>query len=291
MKWIIVTGLSGAGKTVALRSLEDMGIYCIDNLPVSLLPAMVDQIHPVEDSYRGVAIGIDSRNIGLQNISQLLNELKQRGIVYHIIYLTASNAALIKRFSETRRQHPLSQHNLSLSEAIEKEKVLLSPLASQADFHIDTSQLNLYMLRDLIRLRVTACQTDTGTLVFQSFGFKYGLPVDADFVFDVRCLPNPHWQINLRSLTGKDAPVIKYFRSHEQVELLLNQLIEFLETWLVQFKQDNRHYLTIAIGCTGGKHRSVYITEHLYQHFRTFYPQVLLRHRELLTTHSAEKSA
>ena len=287
MKWVIVTGLSGAGKTVALHALEDMGMYCIDNLPVGLLPAMAEQVESVKAHYCGVAIGIDARNLNLQNIMTLLSAVQQQGIEYQVIYLYASQIALIQRFSETRRQHPLSKQHLSLAEAIVEEKKLLQPLMSLADIHIDTSQFNLYHLRDLIRSRVAVSPVEMGTLVLQSFGFKYGVPSEADFMFDVRCLPNPHWQTQLRSLTGQDVAVIDFFKQHTQVNTMLLQLIDFLSLWLQQFKQENRHYLTIAIGCTGGQHRSVFITEQLYLHFEDFYPQVLLRHRELnsLNTH------
>lgn len=281
MKWIIITGLSGAGKTVALRALEDMGAYCIDNLPVGLLPDMVQQIQPVINLYCAIGVGIDARNIGLQNISHLLAQLKKQAICYKIIYLTADDSTLTQRFSETRRKHPLSNQQRALSEAIQQEKHLLQPLATQADLHIDTSKLNLYDLRQLIHARVSVCQADNRTLVIQSFGFKYGVPADADFVFDVRCLPNPHWQAQLRPLTGKDLPVIAFFQQHAQVADMLQSLINFLQQWLLQFKHDNRHYLTVAVGCTGGHHRSVYFAEQLFAHFEYFYPQVLLRHRQL----------
>jgi UPF0042 nucleotide-binding protein len=282
MKLVIVSGLSGAGKTVALHSLEDMGAYCMDNLPVNLLPAIAAQLNRWQTAYSCVAVSIDARNIGLREVAGLLQTLKDSGVHYEILFLDASDEALIKRFSETRRKHPLSFQGVPLAEAIGRERELLEPLSSRADLHIDTTQLHLHQLRDLIRLRLKLQPSQGLTLLFESFGFKYGIPQDADFVFDARCLPNPHWDLRLRPLTGKDQPVIGFLREQSRVQEMLSDLIKFLDTWLPQFEADNRSYLTVAVGCTGGRHRSVYLTEQLAAHFRQRREGVLLRHRELL---------
>jgi UPF0042 nucleotide-binding protein len=281
MKLIIVSGLAGAGKTIALHSLEDMGVYCVDNLPVGLLPAFADQAKALEAVHESVAVGVDARTTALHDMPTLLQTLDKRSISYEVLFLEADDAVLIKRFSETRRRHPLTSANVPLAEAIQLERKLLEPLASRADIRIDTSRTHIHQLRDMVRLRIGTRTKKQLSLLFQSFGFKYGLPTDADFVFDVRCLPNPHWQTELRALTGHDEAVINFLKLQPKVQQMHEQLITFLEEWLPQFDDDNRSYLTVAIGCTGGQHRSVYLAEQLGRYFSQRRADVLVRHREL----------
>lgn len=282
MKILIVSGLSGAGKTIALHSLEDMGLYCIDNLPVALLPAFAEQSEQLGIEPKCVALGVDARTTALYDMPALLQRLERTKVAYQVLFLEADDGVLIKRFSETRRKHPLTTADLPLAEAIKRERILLEPLASRADIRINTSQTDVHQLRDLIRLRMGICSsTGSLSLLFESFGFKYGIPNDADFIFDVRCLPNPHWEIQLRNLTGRDAAVINFLEKQAQVKKMREDLIGFLETWIPEFEADNRNYLTVAIGCTGGQHRSVYCAEQLAQHFSQQHGSVLVRHREL----------
>jgi len=283
MKLIIVSGLSGAGKTQALHTLEDRGVYCIDNLPISLLPPIAEQMPALAASAPCVAVGIDIRNSTLQELPNLLDLLKTQQIDYEILFLEADSKILLKRFSETRRKHPLTltRPDLSLAEALDLERSLLSSLSEQASLRIDTSQTNVHQLRDLIRLRVGLDTHQTMPLLFLSFGFKHGIPQDIDFMFDVRCLPNPHWEQHLRSQTGRDQAVVDYLAVQPTVQNMREHIIQFLETWIPQFEADNRSYLSIAVGCTGGQHRSVFMIEQLAQHFRTQREGVLLRHREL----------
>ncbi len=283
MKLIIVSGLSGAGKTLALHSLEDRGVYCIDNLPVSLLPAIAEQMPNLAAASPSVAVGIDIRNSTLQELPHLLKILQEKQVVYEILFLQAEASVLLKRFSETRRRHPLTlaHPHLSLAEALELERRMLSALAQEAAIQIDTSHLNVHQLRDLVLLKIGLHDEHVMPLLFLSFGFKYGIPQEVDFVFDVRCLPNPHWEQHLRSLTGRDLAVIEYLQAQPKVQEMQDNLRQFLHTWIPQFEADNRSYLSIAIGCTGGHHRSVYMVEQLAQHFQQQREGVLLRHREL----------
>jgi len=281
MKLIIVSGLAGAGKTIALHSLEDMGVYCVDNLPVGLLPAFADQAKTLEAVHESVAVGIDARTAALHDMPTLLQTLGKMSVSYEVLFLEADDAVLIKRFSETRRRHPLTSANTPLVEAIQLERKLLEPLASRADIRIDTSHTHIHQLRDMIRLRVGLRTTKQLSLLIQSFGYKHGIPGDADFVFDVRCLPNPHWQTELRALTGQDEAVIHFLQTQPKVQQMYQFFITFLEEWLPQFDEDNRSYLTIAIGCTGGQHRSVYLAEQLGRYFAQRRAGVLVRHREL----------
>ncbi len=285
MKLLIVSGLSGSGKSVALHTLEDIGYYCIDNLPVGLLCAFAEQFSPDQRSGSPdlVAAGIDARNHPeqLQRFDAILKDLQKNDIETEIIFLQADDATLLKRFSETRRKHPLSGPDLSLADAIARERELLNPISQNASLFIDTSHTNVHQLRDLIRERV---QTESGgelSLLFESFGFKHGVPGDADFVFDARCLPNPHWDPTLRPYTGKDQAVADYLEGHELVRRMFAEIRDFLLRWIPHFQADNRSYLTVAIGCTGGQHRSVYLTERLADSFRTELPNVAVRHREL----------
>jgi UPF0042 nucleotide-binding protein len=277
MQLIIVSGLSGSGKSIALSTLEDCGYYCVDNLPVRLIEAFV---RDGNQNLGKTAISIDCRNLAgdVNLFEEALKTLKQFTIPYRILFLTAALDTLINRYRETRRKHPLSHTGLLLAEAIERERKLLEPIAAQADLLIDTTHTNIHQLRELVVKRLTEDHRQLA-LCFTSFGFKHGLPLDADFVFDARCLPNPHWEPELRPLTGRDPQVAAYLENLPETELFLSQVEAFLTTWLPQFGTQ-RGYLTIAIGCTGGRHRSVYLAEKLGQRFLGLY-SVVVRHREL----------
>ncbi len=278
---IIISGRSGSGKSTALHVLEDMGYYCIDNLPVTLLQPLIERITN-NDSIRSVAVSIDARNIAedLVEFPNVVRTFDTNLVSTKIVYLDSASPSLVKRFSETRRKHPLSDNNRDLREALEYERELLTPISDMADLSVDTTSLTIHELRDLIKSRV-ALDSLEFALLFQSFAYKNGVPVDADLVFDVRCLPNPHWKPNLRNLTGLDQPVQNFL--DEQLEFceMVTDLIRYLETWLPKFEASNRSYMTIALGCTGGQHRSVYICEKLYQQFEPAWENVQIRHREL----------
>ena len=285
MKLVIVSGLSGSGKSVALHTLEDLGFYCIDNLPMGLLATFVRHLKE-ESSGRTpdrVAIGIDARNHPdqLQRFGAILGELRAQDVECQIIYLQADDATLLKRFSETRRKHPLSGKDISLADAIARERELLNAITQNANLFIDTSHTNVHQLRDLIQERVGSAENRELSLLFESFGFKHGVPGDADFVFDARCLPNPHWDPNLRPLTGRDPAVADFLDQDDLAQAMYEQIRDFLQFWLPHFKADKRSYLTVAIGCTGGQHRSVYLSERLANWFRDQHENVTLRHREL----------
>lgn len=283
MKLLIVGGLSGAGKTVALHSLEDLGAYCIDNLPVNLLPDLARHAEEWDSgAYPCVAVGVDARNIGSHDMGSLLRTLRDHGIEYEIIYLEASREVLLKRFSETRRKHPLTNQDRSLTEAIDQDRELLQSLAERADIRIDTTQLHVHQLHEQIRDRINLSDEGKLTLFFQSFGFKHGLPQDADYVFDARCLPNPYWEPRLRNFTGRDPEIREFLQAQPQVLAMQTQILDFLGHWIPRFAADHRRYLTIAFGCTGGRHRSVYLAEQVAAHFRQQYDRVLLRHREFV---------
>ncbi|MGB5831908.1 MAG: RNase adapter RapZ [Thiohalocapsa sp.] len=285
--FIIVSGLSGAGKSVALRTLEDIGFYCIDNLPLFLLRelALGSQSNGLGPSaeYVGTAAGIDARNQPdhLADLPRLIGELSQRGIGCRVVFLDADSETLMKRFSETRRKHPLTSDEQSLEEAIALERRLLEPLSKVATTHIDTTHTNVHELRDLIRERLTSSRASRASVLLQSFGFKNGVPEGVDFVFDVRCLPNPHWQPELRPQTGRDAPVAAFLEKSPEVAMMRTDLTEFLDRWIPRFETDGRSYLTIAVGCTGGQHRSVYMVEAMRQHLAAHGHRVLVRHRDL----------
>lgn len=284
MKVIIISGLSGSGKSIALNTLEDLDYYCIDNMPIGMLQSLIQQLlSNWGKNHSHVAVGIDARNShnDLKHFPELLNELSTSSLNVETIYLEAEDTTLLKRFSETRRKHPLTSETRSLSDAIKLERELLYPIASQTDLHVDTTHTNIYELREIIRNRVSDELGDSMSLLFQSFGFKHGTPSDADFIFDLRCLPNPHWESTLRPLTGRDKKVIQYLEAQPWVNEMALQITQFLETWIPRFEQENRNYMTIAIGCTGGQHRSVYMTETLAAHFKSLRKNVMLRHREL----------
>lgn len=284
MKLLIVSGLSGSGKSIALATLEDCGYYCIDNLPVALLPRLAESVAPLDPAlYEKCAVAIDARNssANLTAFPSYLSELKAAGVVCEVLFLQADDDVLLKRYSETRRRHPLTSGNHSLAEAIALDKALLQPVARCADLFIDTSRTTMHQLRGQLRARVVDKAHATLSLSFESFGYKHGLPLDSDFVFDARCLPNPYWEIGLRELSGRDLAVIEFLASSPEVRAYLDDLTQLLGRWIPQFQAENRCYLTIAFGCTGGQHRSVYLAETLGNYFRRHHYQVLVRHREL----------
>ena len=278
---VIISGRSGSGKSTALHVLEDIGYFCIDNLPVSLLQPLIGRLEEDQNTSL-VAVSIDARNIpvDLQNFPDIISNIDKSVVNHRIVYLDSGNATLVRRFSETRRKHPLSDQATGLNEALELETALLDPISSAADLTIDTTRLTIHELRDLIRSRITE-DTREFALLFQSFAYKNGVPLDADLVFDVRCLPSPHWKPGLRALTGLDLPVIEFLGSEEDVHRMYEDIREFLASWLPSFEANNRSYMTIAIGCTGGQHRSVYMSQKLYQNFSPRWKNVQIRHREL----------
>ncbi|MEX0618792.1 MAG: RNase adapter RapZ [Pseudohongiellaceae bacterium] len=283
MKLFIISGRSGSGKSTVLHILEDRGFYCIDNLPASLLPALADRISTDTQDMPHIAVSIDARNISadLEKVPEIIRNLRQKELGTTILFLDANGQTLLRRFSESRRKHPLSSDKVGLKEAIDKESELLEPISLLASLSIDTSTMSLHELRDAIKSRLIET-SDTGlALQFQSFGYKNGVPVDADIVYDVRCLPNPYWKTSLRSLTGLDSAVVTYLESQRQVQMMYDDIRDFLQSWLPCFEQNNRSYITVALGCTGGQHRSVYLCEKLAAHFKQTVRNVQTRHREL----------
>lgn len=284
MKLVIISGRSGSGKSTALHVLEDLGYYCIDNMPCGLLPALISEMEHEDVPREKVAISIDARNVpvNLERFPETINAIKQTGIEYTIVYLDAEDQTILTRFSATRRKHPLTNETTSLDEAIVKETTLLDPIITLADLKIDTSNLSLHQLRDIVKQQVGQ-QTDTTlALLFVSFGFKHGVPSDADLVFDVRCLPNPYWDPVLRKYNGRDKQIIQFLEKQAVVEEMFIDLRSYLDKWLPEFEANNRSYMTVAIGCTGGHHRSVYLTERLAKHFSKSLHNVQLRHRDLV---------
>jgi len=283
MKLVIISGRSGSGKSTALNLLEDEGYYCIDNLPVSLIPDLVTHLKGSQSrDYNNVAICIDARNASddLSNFVELIEQWPA-GDKLEVLYLDAENERLIKRFSATRRRHPLSNKHTALGEAILSEQNILEPIAKIATLSIDTSTMSLHELRTAIKLRLVEQQGAGISILFQSFGFKQGIPVDADIVYDIRILPNPHWDPLLRNQTGQDSDVIQFLESQFEVREMYSDISAYLEKWLPHFETNNRSYITIAIGCTGGQHRSVYLVEKLAGYFSDSYQNVQIRHREL----------
>jgi len=276
MQIVLISGLSGSGKTIALRVLEDASYYVVDNLPATLLPQLISTLRGA--GYQKVAVAIDVR--AGASISALPGEIKRLGEMVddmRFIFLDARDDTLIQRFSETRRRHPLGDENMTLAESIQRERDLLEPV-SHLGHRMDTSDLQANTLRAWVKDFMQMDESQGLTLLFQSFGFKYGIPVDADLVFDVRCLPNPHYDSNLRALTGKDQPVIEFLEKIPEVDRMLDDIRTFVAKWLPAYIRDNRSYLTVAIGCTGGQHRSVYFAEQLAEHFRNTV-HVMVRHR------------
>jgi UPF0042 nucleotide-binding protein len=283
MKLTIISGRSGSGKSTVLHILEDHGYYCIDNLPASLLPALADRISSGDTGIPNIAVSIDARNISadLEKAPEIISELQARELPTEIVFLDAHSQTLLKRFSESRRKHPLSTETVGLREAINKESELLEAISVMANLVIDTSNMSLHQLRDLIKSRMLERSETSMALLFQSFGFKNGVPVDADLVYDVRCLPNPYWDTSLRLLTGLDAEVIKFLDAQAEVQDMHDDIKAYLQKWLPKFESNNRSYITVAIGCTGGQHRSVYMGEKLNKFFSSEMANVQVRHRDL----------
>ncbi len=286
MQLVIISGRSGSGKSAALHALEDLGYYAIDNLPAGLLIPLTEQAR-VQSNLSRVAVSIDARNLSqdLDHFPTVMQELAAEGVEVNVVYLNASSKTLLERFSATRRRHPLTREGqLSLSEAIDKEQSLLDPLANLAHLTLDTTRLSVHELRSTIAKEVAKTNNQPTTLMFQSFGFKKGLPLDADLVFDVRCLPNPYWDLELRSKTGQDAAVVNFFEQHPRPEEMFTDICQFVENWLPKFIESNRSYVAVCIGCTGGQHRSVYLAEKLGAYFCQVHSDVQVRHRELQLT-------
>ena len=284
MQLVIVSGLSGAGKSVALNQYEDLGYYCIDNIPLALVgPMALRALKQVEKRYQRLAIGIDARESPkeITKFPKYLEKLHAHGVQTRVIFLTANEQVLLHRYSETRRKHPLSSPETSLQEAISQEMELLEPIANLANSIIDTSQFNLHELREKVLGEVPGGGAGKLAITLMSFGYKNGTPADADFVFDVRCLPNPHWEPTLREMSGMDAAVGAWLERHGEVKRMCHDISQFLEHWLPEYKKQDRAYLTVAIGCTGGKHRSVYLVERLAQVFRPRFEHLSVKHREL----------
>jgi UPF0042 nucleotide-binding protein len=283
MQLIIISGRSGSGKSTALHQLEDEGYYCIDNLPAALLPALVREAGGEQfRHFQGTAVCIDARNArkDLENFTAILDSLPD-SVDTQILFLDALDAVLIKRFSETRRRHPLSSETTPLAEAIDKERQLLETIAGRASLVLDSSQMTIYELRDTIKQRLIGSTTGTMSILVQSFGFKRGVPRDADLVFDVRMLPNPHWEKGLRLQSGLDGEVQSFLKSQPMTTELYRDICHYLDNWLPRYRDSNRSYITVALGCTGGQHRSVYLADRLFQHYREQFPNIHIRHREL----------
>jgi UPF0042 nucleotide-binding protein len=287
VKLVIVSGLSGSGKTIALHTLEDAGYSCVDNLPLALLTAFVaatlDNANP---RIGNAAVGIDIRG-GADVLNELhcqLDQLRQNApnLQVHLLFLYAEPSVLLRRFSETRRPHPLNHQGLPLDEALATEARLLAPLREIADLIIDTSNSNLHQLRAILRMRFLDHTQEHISLLLQSFGYKHGTPSDSDFVFDMRCLPNPHWHAHLRPLTGRDPEVAGFLSVLPEVHGMLDQLEQLLSSWLPLFAREQRQFLSVSLGCTGGQHRSVFMVESLAERLRPNYPSLAIRHRELL---------
>ncbi|GAC1630949.1 MAG: RNase adapter RapZ [Nevskia sp.] len=284
MRLVIVSGLSGAGKTVALKQYEDLGYYCIDNIPLDLVQPLI--AHAIENPgprYRQLALGVDARSDPreIERFPAVLDALRAQAIDIRVLFLSADDSVILRRYNETRRRHPLSSCEISLLDAIRLERKLLKPIADLADVPLDTSRMNLHELRSAIGAQLPEAGAGRLAVLFLSFGFKNGGPEGADFVFDARCLPNPHWVPELRALTGRDPEIAAYLEAHAAVGELLGDITRFLERWLPAFQSQDRAYVTVAIGCTGGQHRSVYLVEKLAQIFNGRYPQVVTKHREL----------
>ena len=284
MRLVIVSGFSGTGKTVALKQYEDLGYYCIDNIPLDLVQPLIAHAvaHP-GPRYRALAIGIDARAnpVEIRNFPEVLTALRAQGVDVHVLFLTAGDSVILRRYNETRRKHPLSGPEVPLAEAIRLERQLLEPIAALADDVLDTSAMNLHELRGALHAR----QPDLGhgrmAVQLLSFGYKNGLPYGADFIFDVRNLPNPHWETCLRPLTGRDEPVARFLESRPETLALLADIRDYLARWLPEFQKQDRSYVTVAIGCTGGQHRSVYLVERLAVELKGRFAQVIADHREL----------
>lgn len=284
MRLIVVSGLAGAGKSVALNMLEDLGYYCIDNLPLGLLREV--SAATLKDQgldFERLAVGVDARarEAEIAGFAERIADLRAGGIEIEVIFLHADETTILRRYSETRRKHPLSDDGQTLVDAVAADRRLTQPIANSADISVDTTRLNIHQLRDIIRNRVEGGESGELAILVQSFGFKYGLPPAVDFVFDVRCLPNPHWVPELRPLTGQDQAVADHLAAQPATHAMRDDIHGFLARWLPDFAREDRSYVTVAIGCTGGKHRSVYLTEQVATLLRADYDHVLVRHNEL----------
>ena len=284
LRLIIVSGLSGSGKSIALHVLEDLGYYCIDNIPVALLKSAVHEVHSGKGpAAELLAVGIDARNRpeDLEALPRLIDELREQGVRTDILFLHASDDILLKRYSESRRRHPLATHGAELRKAIESEREMLANLTAAADLVIDTSRTSVYELADAIRERVDRRKSDSLSVLIESFGFKHRIPADADFVFDMRCLPNPYWSADLRGLTGLDDEVMRFLDAEESFNDMYKDIVSFLNRWIPRFETAHRSYLTVALGCTGGQHRSVHMAEKIAAELRKHHEPVLTRHNNL----------
>lgn len=280
---LVLSGLSGSGKTVALRTLEDLDYYCVDNLPAALIPDLVAAVQSRQPGrYPRIAVGIDVRNRAedLLRLPEILAGVAGQSISYQLVFLDTRDEVLFKRYSETRRRHPLSHDGIGLGEAIALERRLLRPLTAIADQVIDSSDLNVHQLRRLIATQFSKRAAGL-TLLFVSFAYKRGVPADADYVFDARCLPNPHWDPALRPLSGRDRPVREFFDAQAETAEFCAQIEGMLHRWLPVFDAEQRSYLTVAVGCTGGRHRSVFLVERLAERFRERRDNIMVHHREL----------
>jgi UPF0042 nucleotide-binding protein len=281
---VILSGLSGAGKSIALHMLEDLGFYCIDNIPAALLKPFISYtVRSPEPTYERTAIGLDARNTAAEvaSVPQLIDELKRSGLQLEVVFLIAGEDELLRRFAETRRRHPLSSGSVGLREAMALERRLLEPVVSAADLVIDTSRMGVHALREIMHQRIEQRAADRLSITFESFGFKDGIPGDADFVFDARALPNPYWEPGLRNLTGRDPEVQRFLETHSDVGKLIADIAHFVRARVPEHQASNRGYLTLAVGCTGGQHRSVYIVERLTEIFGAEFPNVTARHSGL----------
>lgn len=283
LRLIIVSGLSGSGKTVALHVLEDLGYYCIDNLPAALLKPAVDEVRSDKEGTRLLAVGVDARMRArdLESLPELLRDLATQDVQPEIIFLHAGDEILLQRYAESRRRHPLASQSRELRAAIETERDILTEIHNSADLIIDTSDTSIYELADIVRSRVDRRGPETLSILVQSFGFKHGIPADADFVFDLRSLPNPYWTLKLRGLTGLDAEVSEFLNGHDAFRMMQDDILSFLLRWIPKYEEAHRGYLTVAIGCTGGQHRSVCMTQQLVAELKKSHDQVQIRHNSL----------
>jgi UPF0042 nucleotide-binding protein len=281
---IVVTGMSGSGKSVALNTLEDMDFFCTDNLPAELLPQFVRSVGMIESGRPRLAVGIDVRSgtIDLARISEWLSAVGALGIDHKLVFFDTRDEVLLKRYSDTRRRHPLSHDGLPLADSIRLERQAMRPLQAIADLVMDTSELNVHQMRRQVLTELGIVAHQGMSLLFESFAYKRGLPADADFVFDARALPNPHWDARLRPLSGRDAAVREHLDADAKAQAFVGQITTFLDEWIPRFESETRSYLTVAFGCTGGRHRSVYLAETMARHFRDAGREAVLTfHREL----------
>ena len=282
MRLIVVSGRSGSGKSTALAVFEDAGFNCIDNLPAVLLTSIVEEtLYSSQSDDTGLAICIDARNRSLNKFTELFDEIDRNKVNCELVFFDALDETLLKRFSETQRPHPLTSKTRDLQEAIKLESKFLDKVSEKADLRIDTSTLTERELRNLIVDRIIQRRVKTLNLAFSSFGYKHGVPKDADYVFDMRCLPNPFWSKTLKNLTGLDEGVKSFLSEQDVVEEMVEDLIFYLGKWISRFEDYNKLYMTVAIGCTGGQHRSVYVVERMAEYFKKKPINIIVRHREL----------